>query len=269
MNGEDGEDGEGAPVGAAPGRNAHWCGRGSIGVLAGVVALASALVVARTAPRAGATTAAPVSCAPNLADRLATTEGAGQVVTIETTGYRTTVAELTAWQRVGRCFVRVAGPWTAAVGVSGLSDHHMEGDGSTPTGAYRIGPTMYGVAADPGVAYPYHRLECGDWWDEDPTTPGYNTFQHLTCGARPPFAGGSEALWTEVPAYEHFAVVEYNAHPVVAGRGSAIFLHVSTGLPTDGCIAIPEQQLDIVLRWLLPARHPLVVIGTAAEIRRF
>jgi L,D-peptidoglycan transpeptidase YkuD (ErfK/YbiS/YcfS/YnhG family) len=91
----------------------------------------------------------------------------------------------------------------------------------------------------------------------------------VACGSTPPFGGASEALWTEAPAYEHLAVIEYNANPVVPGRGSGIFLHVSIGVPTDGCVSLPEPQLDLVLRWLRPSLHPLVVIGTAAEIRRF
>jgi L,D-peptidoglycan transpeptidase YkuD (ErfK/YbiS/YcfS/YnhG family) len=216
-----------------------------------------------------AASASAPACPSNLADQLDSTEGAAQLITVEAGDYRATTATLSAWQRVGRCFVRTAGPWSAMIGASGLSDHHVEGDGTTPTGAYRIGPTMYGVAPDPGVAFAYHRLECGDWWDEDPTSPRYNTFQHVRCGAVPPFAGDSEALWTEVPSYEHLAVIEYNTDPVVAGRGSGIFLHVSTGTPTAGCVALPEPELDVVLRWLRPGEDPLVVIGAANKIRRY
>ena len=75
----------------------------------------------------------------------------------------------------------------------------------------------------------FHRLVCGDWWDEDPESPTYNTFRHVACGARPAFGGGSEALWTISPQYRYFAVIEYNASPVTPGRGSAIFLHVAVG----------------------------------------
>jgi len=188
---------------------------------------------------------------------------------VEASRYDTTVATLVAWQSVRGCFVPVAGPWNARIGRSGLSDRHREGDGTTPTGAYGIGPTMYGSAPDPGVHYLYHRLRCGDWWDEDPASALYNTFEHVACGTAPDFGGDSEALWTEMPAYEHFAVITYNMHPVVRGRGSAIFLHVSTGAPTDGCVSLPLRRLDLLLRWLRPDRHPIVVIGTASEIRRF
>jgi L,D-peptidoglycan transpeptidase YkuD (ErfK/YbiS/YcfS/YnhG family) len=171
-----------------------------------------------------------------------------------------TVAALELWQRRGTCFRRVAGPWTAELGPAGLSAHKHEGDGATPTGTFRFGATFYGIAADPGVAFPYHRLVCGDWWDEDPASSTYNAFRHVACGAVPPFHGASEALWRISPQYRYFAVIEYNAHPVVAGRGSAIFLHVGTGHPTAGCVSLPEGKVLRVLRWLRPHAKPAIVI---------
>ena len=53
------------------------------------------------------------------------------------------------------------------------------------------------------------------------------------------------------------------------GRGSGIFLHASTGRPTLGCVSLPLPQLLTILRWLRPAKEPLIVIGTRATIRRF
>ena len=150
------------------------------------------------------------------------------------------------------CGRRVAGPWTARVGYHGLSAAHREGDGTTPLGTYRIGPTVYGLDPDPGVRLRYHRLTCGDWWDEDARSPTYNSFRHVACGTAPAFAGGSEALWRATVAYREFAVVQYNVGPVVPGRGSGIFLHVDTGHATNGCVSLPRTQLLRVLRWLKP-----------------
>jgi L,D-peptidoglycan transpeptidase YkuD (ErfK/YbiS/YcfS/YnhG family) len=174
-----------------------------------------------------------------------------------------TIASLSLWQRRGACFRRVAGPWNANLGHSGLSSHKREGDGSTPTGTYRLGATMYGIARNPGVKFAYHRLICGDWWDEDPGSPVYNTFQHVACGAQPAFGGQSEALWRISPQYRYFAVIEYNAHPVVPGRGSAIFLHVSTAHGTAGCVSLPENRLLRLLRWLRPGATPMITIYTS------
>ncbi len=209
------------------------------------------------------------TCRPTLAGSLASTRSASQVITVEAPTQATTYATLTLWQRRDGCWTVAGGPWTARVGRNGLSDRHREGDGTTPAGAYSLGAVVYGTAPDPGVRYPYHRLVCGDWWDEDPASPAYNTFEHVPCGTRPSFGGGSEALWQETTAYVHFAVLAYNTRPAVPGRGSAIFLHADVGAPTNGCVSLPLGELDRVLRWLKPADKPLVVVGSAAEIRRF
>jgi L,D-peptidoglycan transpeptidase YkuD (ErfK/YbiS/YcfS/YnhG family) len=161
---------------------------------------------------------------------------------------RATVATLTFTE----CGRRSLGPWRAHVGYRGVSSRHREGDGTTPTGTYAIGPTVYGLDPDPGIRLAYHRLRCGDWWDEDPRSPSYNRFQHLACGAPPPFHGGSEALWRATLAYRELAVVQYNIAPAVPGRGSGIFLHDDIGHATNGCISLPRPELLQLLRRLRP-----------------
>lgn len=191
------------------------------------------------------------------------------MVTVEAGVARTTWARASLFELEGRCFVSVGRPLVARIGRAGLSTRHREGDGSTPEGAYGIGPVIYGIGPNPGLHYPYRRVTCGDWWDEDPASPRYNRFVALPCGAVPPFALHSEALWTEAPFYDAFAVIEYNVDPIVAGRGSGIFLHSGLTAPTEGCVALAPEALDATLRWLRPADHPLVVIGTAADLSEF
>jgi L,D-peptidoglycan transpeptidase YkuD (ErfK/YbiS/YcfS/YnhG family) len=203
-----------------------------------------------------ATWAAALTCSAPVA----VPAGSTQLVTVTASRYGTTVATLEVWQRRGGCWRRVAGPWRAWLGSSGMSAHKHEGDGVTPTGTYSLGSTTYGIAANPGVHGTYHRLVCGDWWDEDARSPTYNTFRHVACGARPAFGGGSEALWRISPQYRYFAVIGFNTR-AVPGNGSAIFLHVSAGHPTAGCVSLPESQLVQVLRWLRPAARPVVHLG--------
>jgi L,D-peptidoglycan transpeptidase YkuD (ErfK/YbiS/YcfS/YnhG family) len=160
----------------------------------------------------------------------------------------------------------VAGPWPSLIGQNGFSEHHREGDGTTPTGRYGVGPVMYGNAADPGVQERYVHLVCGDWWDEDPTSTAYNTFQYVPCGQKPSFGGQSEALWQETAPYPSFAVIDYNTDPVQAYAGSAIFFHADTGQATTGCVSVPLADLDLALRWLNPADQPAFVMGPASVI---
>ena len=192
---------------------------------------------------------------------------AQQLVTVDAAATRSTTAVVRLWRRDGACWRQAAGPWSAHVGRSGLSAHHREGDGTTPLGTFAIGPVVYGIAPDPGTKLGYHRLVCGDWWDEDPSSPTYNLFVHLRCGTPPTFRGGSEALWKSARAYVHFAVVEYNTDPIVRGRGSAIFIHADTGGPTNGCVSLPRADLDALLRWLEPTDRPEVAIRVSTSFR--
>ena len=194
--------------------------------------------------------------------------GSQQLVTVVAASTGSTHAVVRLWERRGRCWTPVAGPWAARVGRNGLSARHREGDGTTPTGTYGFGPVVYGLDPDPGVRYAYHRLVCGDWWDEDPASPTYDTFRHVPCGARPGFGGRSEALWRATVAYRRFAVVDYNPS-AVPGRGSAIFVHVDTGRGTNGCVSLPAAELDVLLRWLRPGAAPRIAIGTTAALRAY
>jgi L,D-peptidoglycan transpeptidase YkuD (ErfK/YbiS/YcfS/YnhG family) len=207
------------------------------------------------------------SCPTSLANGLDTPTSARQLITVEAKVARTTYAELRTWRKRGPCWVAVAGPYTVRLGRSGLSSNRREGDGTTPTGTYRIGRTMYGNEPNPGVRFAYRRLRCGDWWDEDPRSPTYNSFQHVACGTAPPFAGGSEGMWQQPLPYPFLAVIEYNMRPVVPGRGSGIFLHAQTGGPTIGCISLRKPELRAVLRWLHPAGAPVIAIGTRKQLR--
>jgi L,D-peptidoglycan transpeptidase YkuD (ErfK/YbiS/YcfS/YnhG family) len=200
--------------------------------------------------------AEPSACRP------ATGKGT-QLITVESSSRTSTHATLRLWSRKGRCWQPAAGPWAARVGRSGLSGNRREGDGTTPTGTYSIGRTMYGLSPDPGVRYRYRRIVCGDYWVEDPSSPSYNRFRHVPCGRSPPFRVTGERLWQARTAYRHFAVIEFNMNPVVPGRGSGIFLHASTGGATNGCVSLPVGQLRQVLRWLRPEASPRIQIRIA------
>jgi L,D-peptidoglycan transpeptidase YkuD (ErfK/YbiS/YcfS/YnhG family) len=206
------------------------------------------------------------TCPATLANRLASTGSAAQLVTVVASRRSSTQGTVRLWRKAGRCWLAAGGPWTARVGQRGVSANKHEGDRTTPAGAFGIGAVMFGIAPNPGVRYAYHRIACGDWWVEDPASPFYNRFRHVRCGSKPPFRVTSEDLSRSPTAYRHFAVIRYNADPVVPGRGSGIFLHASTGRPTLGCVSLPVPQLVATLRWLRPASKPLIVIGTATQM---
>jgi L,D-peptidoglycan transpeptidase YkuD (ErfK/YbiS/YcfS/YnhG family) len=216
----------------------------------------------------GSASATP-QCPPTLANQLAVTGSARQLVTVASLRSSSQTGAVRLWEMRGDCWSQVAGPWTAWLGIRGISEHKREGDLKTPSGAFGIQSVMYGLAPNPDVRYRYRRIVCGDWWVEDPRSPSYNRFRHVRCGATPPFRTTSEDMSKSPSAYRHLAVIDYNTHPIVPGRGSGIFLHVSHGNPTLGCVSLPLPQLVKVLRWFDPAKEPLVVIGTRSTIRKF
>jgi L,D-peptidoglycan transpeptidase YkuD (ErfK/YbiS/YcfS/YnhG family) len=214
-----------------------------------------------------ASIALTAACPPNVANDLRPQPAGSQLITVEAASTKTTYATLRTWRRSGGCWVAAGGPYAARVGHNGIRKNRREGDGTTPVGTFRIGRVMYGNDPNPGVKFRYQRLRCGDWWNEDPSSPTYNTLQRLRCGQQPPFRVTGPGMWQERTAYSHLAVVEFNMRPVVAGRGSGIFLHAQTGGPTNGCISLRRADLVRVLRWLSPQAGPRIAIGTRAGLR--
>jgi L,D-peptidoglycan transpeptidase YkuD (ErfK/YbiS/YcfS/YnhG family) len=208
------------------------------------------------------------ACPSNPANDLREQPSASQLVTVHAATTKATHASLRLWRRSGGCWVAAGGPYRARLGSNGLSANRREGDRTTPAGTFRIHATMYGNEPNPGVRFRYRRIRCGDWWDEDPSSPTYNTFQHVACGARPSFARNSEGMWQSPVAYPWLAVIEFNMRPAVPGRGSGIFLHAQTGRATNGCISLPRTDLRRVLRWLEPGDRPHIAIGTPALLNR-
>jgi L,D-peptidoglycan transpeptidase YkuD (ErfK/YbiS/YcfS/YnhG family) len=184
-----------------------------------------------------------------------------QLITVSAPRTRTTEATLRVWQRRADCWTQVFGPYTARVGWNGLRVNRREGDGTTPIGTFPITPRMYGNAANPGVAFRYTRLRCGDWWVEDPRSSAYNTFQRIGCGVKPPFKVTTPDMSKSPRAYAYLAVIGFNIDPIVPGRGSGIFLHVQVHNSTNGCVSLPRPRLLRLLRWLRPAPAPQIVIG--------
>ncbi len=238
-------------------------------ILARLAALAGLAAALLAAQGTASTLAQPAA---ESAGRMQVPGDAGQLIVVSSPtsdppapGY---LASLRAYERASSSssWRTVFSTWQAETGSGHLlpAQARREGDHATPIGVFGIGATMYGNESNPGgLHYAYHRLVCGDWWDEDPYSPQYNRFVHLRCGSTPPFAAWSEALWTETVAYPYFAVMQFNMDPIVAGAnapGSGIFLHSWVGGATEGCVALPQARLLELLRWLEPAAHPVIEI---------
>jgi L,D-peptidoglycan transpeptidase YkuD (ErfK/YbiS/YcfS/YnhG family) len=231
-----------------------------------ITAAPKAVPAARSvpAPASPPTTTRPPTPAPLLVTRLDGVDGATQVIAVSASGYGVTTATFSAYQETSSGWEQVFGPWMAHVGYNGFAPpgQKREGDGRTPSGSFGF-DFFFGVLGDPGVSFPYRAVTGPDIvWDDDPSSPLYNQWVDTADQD----AGASPEPMDEAPAYDYGAVIAYNTAPVVAGVGSAIFLHVTTGAPTSGCVSLPMPELLSVLRWLQPSALPRIIMGTAATI---
>ncbi|STZ41213.1 Conserved exported protein of uncharacterised function [Mycolicibacterium gilvum] len=193
-----------------------------------------------TAPHAGA-----------FAPWFANSVGAATQV-LAVTGAGGSDAKLDVWQRTPAGWKPVDGGVgiAAKVGAKGLSPNHFEGSMMTPTGVYSL-DFAFGTRPDPGSGLKYVQVGSNHWWDGDVASPTYNTMQvcdrqncrFATSGT------GTENL--NIPQYAHAVVMGVNKERI-PGKGSAFFLHSSTGDATAGCVAIDDATLVTIMRWLRP-----------------
>lgn len=229
-----------------------------------------------TTPRTTTTASPPCPAYPAATygidpNTLAQTGGGSQLVTVVDPTDQSEDGIFAAWARgAGGCWSPVAfpgqpaPPYQAQTGSGGLLPiaQRVPGDFATPTGLYAFGDTVFGNSTvSPTTHYPYHHFVCGDWWDEQPGSPTYDTFQHVPCDTTPPYAADSEALWTEIQPYQHFIDIPMPNPP---DDGAGIFLHDDMAVGyTQGCVALPDAELDAVLGWLDPADNPHILITVA------
>jgi L,D-peptidoglycan transpeptidase YkuD (ErfK/YbiS/YcfS/YnhG family) len=150
--------------------------------------------------------------------------------------------------------LQVAGQsFACALGRSGIIAAKREGDGGTPVGRFPLRELRYRadriVVPTTGLAaFP---LSLADGWCDDPGDPAYNRLVKL------PYAASHETLTRDDHLYDALVVIGYNDSPAIAGRGSAIFLHVARGAPgafepTAGCVALSIDDLRKVLALCRP-----------------
>jgi L,D-peptidoglycan transpeptidase YkuD (ErfK/YbiS/YcfS/YnhG family) len=146
----------------------------------------------------------------------------------------------------------IAGPWRikVALGRAGIRVNKREGDGATPAGRYRLVRLWFrhDRAPRPLTMLPVRAIGPADAWCENATDRRYNRAIKL----RPGEAG--DRLHRLDALYDMVIEIDHNARPRVAGRGSAVFIHVArAGLaPTAGCIAMPVPTLRRLLSRLGP-----------------
>ena len=143
-----------------------------------------------------------------------------------------------------------------ALGRGGIKANKREGDGGTPRGTFR--PKRLWWRADrhprPATALPVQPIGPNDGWCEDPADRHYN--QRIKIPANSP----ADRLARADRLYDFIVEIDHNTRPRVAGRGSAVFIHVARPgfAPTAGCIALTTPALRRLLAQLGPRTRIVV-----------
>jgi L,D-peptidoglycan transpeptidase YkuD (ErfK/YbiS/YcfS/YnhG family) len=119
-----------------------------------------------------------------------------------------------------------------------------EGDGATPSGMHRIVGMLYRPDRMTRPADWALPIGPADLWSDDPKDEDYNLM------VRVPHRFSHEHLRRADPMYDLILITDWNWPQSVAGRGSAIFVHVwrRPHARTAGCVALPHAAL----RWIAP-----------------
>lgn len=221
----------------------------------------------------------PVWAAPALdPSRYAGIEGAQQVIVVTAPRLSATHGTVRAFESDGEGWKTVLDATSAQLGGQGLiaGTERRQGTGKTPLGTYGI-EWAFGRAEDPGTAMHYVAIDRNDAWTYNPKVPStYNVFQ--TAPNRwSGYGRYVERLWGYGRQYDYVLVLDYNlppgpivrdangirrsTTPADTRRGGGIFLHVTNGKVTAGCVAIPRNDMAALVRWLDPAKDPVVVIA--------
>jgi L,D-peptidoglycan transpeptidase YkuD (ErfK/YbiS/YcfS/YnhG family) len=165
-------------------------------------------------------------------------------------------ATLMAFEKSGIRWKYKFGPFTASIGRNGFAatGAKVEGDGKTPTGIFSLGQLFsYEPTIDTKLSFIQSNTE--DKWVDDSTSADYNRYIRGNTDAK-----SFEHLLLSSIYYRYCMVIEYNTHPVVKGKGSAIFFHLSDEnyTPTAGCVAIKEAEMQNILQWLNPTKHKAI-----------
>jgi L,D-peptidoglycan transpeptidase YkuD (ErfK/YbiS/YcfS/YnhG family) len=151
-----------------------------------------------------------------------------------------------------------AGPLSlpVALGRGGIKANKREGDGATPRGTFRLRRLWWrdGRHPRPATLLPVTRIKPDDGWCEDRSDRHYN--QRI----KVPPKSKADRLARNDNLYDFIIELDHNTRPRIAGRGSAVFIHVARPgfAPTAGCVALDIKALRRLLARLGPRTRIVV-----------
>ncbi len=184
-------------------------------------------------------------------------EGTDSLIAVEITTGSNAVLTMHGKNASGRWEQMLSVP--AFIGKNGAGKER-EGDFKTPLGTFGFN-RAFGLADDPGCALDYVKVDGTYYWDSDVKSARYNTL--VTTGEYRDFdTEASERIADYPDAYRYVLNTTWNEERI-PGKGSAIFLHCQREgrTYTAGCIAIPEEAMEYVMRHVRPGTKIVIRSG--------
>ncbi len=209
-------------------------------------------------------------------------DNASQIILVVADSWDATLADLALFEKVRGEWTLKEKTWTVSLGTKGMAwgqglnpvqttgPQKKEGDLKSTAGIFSVG-MAYGYAnrAPAGSRWRYQKVD--ETWRcvDDPASDSYNQIQSVAADA-PADWKSAEMMKREDHLYKWVINIEQNSSPMVRGCGSCIFLHVwrKPNSATEGCTAMPEENMVKLLRWLDPAKHPVIIQLPKEEYKR-
>ena len=141
------------------------------------------------------------------------------------------------------------------VGKGGIVPKYLkkEGDKKTPSGRYKINKIFIKKKAillnkmKTSLNRKTYNFDHNYIWCDDISSHFYN--KCVKKKINPNLNFSFEELFRDDDVYDYFIELNYNRKPIIKGKGSAIFIHISFEnlRPTNGCIALSKKNLKFII----------------------
>lgn len=169
-----------------------------------------------------------------------------QVLVASGKAKNSSAATVTLWSRTANGHWKAGAAWPAHNALRGWTSTHHAGDLHSPIGVFTLSDAG-GFDANPGAKLPYHHSSAfragGVGFDGEPLDA----------------------------AFDYVIAIDYNrvpgtspldgSQPLGSQRGGGIWIHVDHGGPTHGCVSVSAPHMVDLLHTLVPADHPVIVMG--------
>ncbi|WP_333767549.1 L,D-transpeptidase family protein [Streptomyces sp. IBSBF 2435] len=230
---------------------ADTAGRHTVGGPAGTAALAPGAAAAAASPTAAPDGSVAMITGLGPKTRAAIPAATRQVLVASGKAKNSPDTVVTLWTRTGNGRWQPGAAWAAHNALHGWTASHHASDLHSPIGVFTLSDAG-GFDPDPGTKLPYHHSAAfqagGVGFDGEPLDE----------------------------AFDYVIAIDYNrvpgtspldgTQPLGANRGGGIWVHVDHGGPTHGCVSISAAHMVDLLHTLLPADHPVIVMGDRGSL---